>query len=470
MTHFQGTEYRSHTSCISEAQKYQGHLYREKKPKAEKRKSLNGPDATSTGMVPRKAYFEDVPEGGDDSQVIAVVDVPPRAPTPPPAAPPPAELTQDVNVFDFLVTADVSKGTAKLPAPPNKERAIEKPARHTNGDVQHYQQPPNTHDHKHFHPNNHEAGIYYEQNGFAYGNGPVPPSMGRYDSWPTFVEGRPSSAYIDPAFKTPAPKEHRKDKRVKLTSEKKRKRYLVEELDLSTNRRPSSRDEPMSDAAVIDGSGGRVLHSGLTGGLSRLITDVDFQDDRINAGPTPSSPVKRSKRNNDTSATTTTKNDRRKSSYASYSTTTTKAPLAKVRTRSRSPDRAPSRNVDETHRRHRRRDSYDSDDDRPGHQRTASSRTQTKAIEYPPARPGSVQPHADNQIVAYNSRADLFMSFVKGPESLHGASINKILKRYHRERDVRSDDREDDDKELWKALRVRKNDRGEIVLFVEEGL
>ena len=34
MVHFQGTDYRSHTSCMSEAQKYQGHLYRgEKKGK-----------------------------------------------------------------------------------------------------------------------------------------------------------------------------------------------------------------------------------------------------------------------------------------------------------------------------------------------------------------------------------------------------------------------------------------------------
>jgi cell growth-regulating nucleolar protein len=54
------------------------------------------------------------------------------------------------------------------------------------------------------------------------------------------------------------------------------------------------------------------------------------------------------------------------------------------------------------------------------------------------------------------------MSYItKGPESERGCSINKVLKRYHRERDGR----DDEDKELWKSLRVRRNSRGEIVLF-----
>ena len=73
-----------------------------------------------------------------------------------------------------------------------------------------------------------------------------------------------------------------------------------------------------------------------------------------------------------------------------------------------------------------------------------------------------------NQIVSYSSRADLFLSFIKkGPDSERGCSINKVLKRYHRERDVRGEQKEDDNKELWKALRMRKNERGEIVLFID---
>jgi cell growth-regulating nucleolar protein len=69
--------------------------------------------------------------------------------------------------------------------------------------------------------------------------------------------------------------------------------------------------------------------------------------------------------------------------------------------------------------------------------------------------------------VTYKSRADLFMSFItKGPDSERGCSINKVLKRFHRERDVRGEAKEDEDKELWKSLRLRRNDRGEIVLFI----
>ncbi|KAK3100955.1 hypothetical protein LTR53_018693, partial [Teratosphaeriaceae sp. CCFEE 6253] len=69
-------------------------------------------------------------------------------------------------------------------------------------------------------------------------------------------------------------------------------------------------------------------------------------------------------------------------------------------------------------------------------------------------------------IINYTSKAELFLSFVnKGPDSEKGCSMNKALKRYHRERDVRSDEKDDDNKDLWKALRLRRNDRGEIVVF-----
>jgi cell growth-regulating nucleolar protein len=59
------------------------------------------------------------------------------------------------------------------------------------------------------------------------------------------------------------------------------------------------------------------------------------------------------------------------------------------------------------------------------------------------------------------------MSFVnKGPDSERGVSINKALKRYHREKGIREGgEKEDEDKELWKGLRLRRNSRGEVVLF-----
>jgi len=71
-------------------------------------------------------------------------------------------------------------------------------------------------------------------------------------------------------------------------------------------------------------------------------------------------------------------------------------------------------------------------------------------------------------MVQYRNPAELFLSFVnKGPESERGISINKALKRYHRELHVGTDkDKESSDKDLWKDLRVRRNERGEIVLFM----
>jgi cell growth-regulating nucleolar protein len=88
-----------------------------------------------------------------------------------------------------------------------------------------------------------------------------------------------------------------------------------------------------------------------------------------------------------------------------------------------------------------------------------------KAIEYHPT-----QHMEGNQLVVYRTRQELFLSFVrKGPDSEKGCSINKALKRYHRDRSG-SDGRGglgriEEEKELWKGLRLKRNDRGEIVIF-----
>lgn len=412
---------------MSEAQKYQGALYRPEKDKQnkqnnkEKRKSMNGNGA----MVPRGAYVEDAPEG-DDMNAVAVIDVPPKAPTPPP---PPEAITEAVNVFDFLVTDATPKRAVQAPDERrmlgNGESQYSQYSQYSNGD-----------------------GSRYLEHGYSYGNAPVQPAFERYDSWNNLGESQQSNSFV-----TPAPKDKRKEKKEKYTvekSDKKRKRN-VEELDISSAKRPMSRDEPMTDAPA---TGGRMLHSGLTGGLSRLVTDTEFYDDRIEAGPTPISPLKRSKREKD--AKSGAKEERRKSSYVSYSTTT--APSSKhddkLRRRSRSQDR--ERHKDK-HGRSSRHDSFSSED--------RSHVSRRKQIEYPD-RPSSVQPSSTNQMVSYKSRADLFLSFInKGPESERGYSINKALKRYHRERDVRGEEKDEDDKELWKSLRLRRNSRGEIVLF-----
>ena len=61
------------------------------------------------------------------------------------------------------------------------------------------------------------------------------------------------------------------------------------------------------------------------------------------------------------------------------------------------------------------------------------------------------------------------MSFVtKGPESEQGYSMHKALKRYHRERGEQGLGLEkvDEEKELFRGLRLKRNDRGEVVVFL----
>jgi cell growth-regulating nucleolar protein len=432
MVHFHGTEYRAHTSCMTEAQKYQGHLYRGDKKKGgqqqqqqQQRKQAQGQEQA---MVP-KAYVEDAPEDGGDLHAIAVIDVPPRAPTPPPAT----AALENVNVFDFLVQ-DATPKAALTGAPGRKLLERESSSMYVN------------------HPNDSQYSQYsngdgttYMQRGYSYGDAPVQPTFERYDSLSNLENSQTSLMPPPAAYATPAPKKEKKEKSDK--SDKKRKRHHVDDLDLSAAKRPASRgDEPMADAPAppSTSTSSRVLHSGLTGGLSRLVTDPDFYEDRIDAGPTPISPLKRSKRS-EHGKESSSRDDKRKASSSRTVSGSTK----------HSEDRS-----------HRRRNRSPSSSPEP----SARPKSRTKAIEYTNStRAGSVQPSASNQVGAhYNSRAELFMSFVnKGPDSERGVSINKALKRYHREKGLREGgEKEDEDKELWKGLRLRRNSRGEVVLFV----
>ncbi|KAG6016897.1 hypothetical protein E4U54_000201 [Claviceps lovelessii] len=77
----------------------------------------------------------------------------------------------------------------------------------------------------------------------------------------------------------------------------------------------------------------------------------------------------------------------------------------------------------------------------------------------------------DGQMVVFKPRAAAFLSFVnKGPESEKGCSMNKTLKRFHRERQASGSSmaKSKEEKELWRTLRMRRNERGEIILFTVE--
>ncbi|KAI9843054.1 MAG: hypothetical protein M1838_002886 [Thelocarpon superellum] len=402
-------------SCVTEAQKYQGPAYRadaEKKGKSRSSKH-DGPDP----VVPKKAYVEDAPD--PEANGFGVADAPPRAPSPPPAA--------EVNVFDFLVSEDTPNASvAALPPPEPMKMVQDAPAV--------FEASRSLHDMATLNASKETFGeSRYGENGFHYGEGPVP----------TMIED-------DIAYTTPAPyrerdrerdRERRRrqedDRRRDHKKDNKRKRVHIDDLDL-TNARPRGleRDEVMTDAPPE-------LHSGLTGGLTRLLSSrpSDYPPSPDYSGgdgnqPSPNSPIKRSKHSR-----------AEKERVANPI-------MALVSTRKTSSNSEEAARPRKHRRKHRHRHS---DPERPSQK--------VKAIEYRPEDGAAAPP---NQLVLYQTRAELFMSFInKGPESSKGCSLNKVMKRYHRER---SDiglglGKGEEEKELWKTLRLRKNDRGEIVLF-----
>lgn len=383
------------------------------------RKSVPSQDSTSLG--PRKAYVEDAPDVDSANNTIAIVDPPPPAPSPPPAGD--ARPAQSVNVFDFLVAEDtpngskVSLGGSKEQmrmvddAPPVFEAGMHSP------DV------PESDDDDDIH----EYDSAFEENGYSYGVEPV-------------------SVHQSLEYQTPASKGHLNGSRESIyeldgaerrSTDKKRKRHQVEELDLTAARRLSQeKDEIMADAPPA------VLHSGLTGGLNRLLSKSKFPPSPDYSGgdgnePSPLSPIKRTKQ-------ITFKERGRKATSALVK-------IRKVPTSRRTSDES-----SRPRKHHRSHHNEDAQSERP--------KRKLKAIEYH-GRPPAVRTDSDQQLVLYRSRAELFLSFVtKGPESDSGCSINKALKRYHRERGLGLGKAEEE-KELWKSLRLRRNERGEVVVL-----
>ena len=167
-------------------------------------------------MVTRNAYVEDAPEG-EDSQAIAVVDVPPTAPTPPPAQ---EALPAGVNVFDFLVSEETPNGSRRELQADSGAKMIEAHTHYANEDSQ-YSQYSNG------------DGTQYMQHGWSYGYAPVQPTFERYDSWQNMAESQHSQGLmLPPAYVTPGPKNDKSERREKVKTEKsdkKRKRHHVED-------------------------------------------------------------------------------------------------------------------------------------------------------------------------------------------------------------------------------------------------
>ncbi|KAI1279060.1 hypothetical protein F5Y07DRAFT_46994 [Xylaria sp. FL0933] len=401
MVHFPGTEYRSHTSCMTEDQKYQGALYRPKRQKPNQTETQFNQDTMA-----HKAYVEDAPEEFEEYQNYEVHEfgeegdhlyngMPPAAPMPPPAVPDDA----NVNVFDYLL--DATPTASKVNFQPQ-----ETPAAYGGG--------------RQLIRFDNDVSNYIDDSGYMVDDG----AMGQYGT----------------AYETPAPKAHRKktkDAERELKKDKKRKRLHIETSPAALEPRT---DEVMTDAPPV-------LHSGLTGGLNRMMRPSQFPPspdysggDAGETSPAASIVVKKKH----TKSPKARRTDSIGSNLKALVSGASKSKVSKKRKHS-------------TERKEKKRRTHSH----------SSSRKAPKLIEYR-AKSGEEKGDESGALVVYRPRSDLFLSLcTKGPESDRGCSVNKALKRYHRERSASGDSlsKGAEEKELWRSLRMRRNERGEIVLF-----
>ncbi|KAJ5563232.1 hypothetical protein N7535_008396 [Penicillium sp. DV-2018c] len=492
---------------MSEAQKYQGALYKEKPQKGKKGQN----NQQNAKQNPNARNQQPRVEDGSDGEGLKNAP-PPPAPTPPPAseaktpAPAPVNNEKPVNVFDYLVTDDTPNASKVSLATPKEQMKMKSNAKSVfepSGSLTRVETNPNTDD------EGKNYDIAYQENGFSYGAGAIP-----------HAESPPNAST---EFVTPAPKKkkdrRREEKAPGTVSEKKRKRGQPELLSTPGD----AVDTPMMDApsSIINNAGTPMLqHSGLTGGLNRMMhsPSVDGDDSpetNRRAYQDASSPIKRSRRNGkeshsngDSGLGISMKNRAGRlvssmfgGSLDSNSVNGEHKSKAVVRTRRGSSSSGDGqlevRKSKKSHRSHaddreesrksKRKSSNPTDGDRPsrrlkqvderrgsadsGHGHSHGHQVTVYKQSRPPARTGEDL----QRELAYH-----FLSLVS-KDTERGCSLNKALKRFHRDLSDEYDadrgrdhgrsraDRErrlDDEKDLFRALRLRRNERGEIVLFI----
>lgn len=374
---------------MTEEQKYQGALYKNKKAKTGTKDHQSNPQDT----MAHRAYVEEVADFEGGWEDINAYVAPPHVPSPP--------LPNDINVFDFQVNATPTASTITLPQAngPSEAEASERNA------VVRFE----------------ERTVYDDADMMAddealvsYGTGPIPVGFTSYD--------------------TPMPKARkRSDKEGK--KDKKRKRLHVATHDLE-----------MTDAPV--------LHSGLTGGLRRMMDPTafppspDYSGSGGEVGETPASPLKKSRHSR-----------QHRSSRQEGGIGNNIMSILTSGGTSKSASKAKKRKSTSTTTSSKKRHSHST--------KRLDTAKEPKLIAYN-NNDGDEKRNGSGAMVRYDYRADLFFSMVnKGPESERGCSVNKVLKRFHRERDASGDalSKPLEEKELFKTLRMRRNERGEIVLF-----
>lgn len=315
----------------------------------------------------------------------------------------------------------------------------------------------------------------YASHGYEYGSRPVSATFERYDSVPDLRARATRSAAAAAAaaaaaghdFVTPdARRSHARKISTDSTGQKKsgkRKRGQPEDLDLS---KVNGADVVMTDVPPLH-------HSGLTGGLHRLTTQQrnglpPSPDDSPNS---PNSPIKRSRRD-DRDRDRKDKVGRRKSSdsekadrkrtkhqrggrdepngtskTASRQATAAAAKAAGSKRRTLLASGARKRSVSPSNSPNRKKPAL-------------------KAIEYPSSE---IKDRQDDSMalvrVSHAPTTKPVATFLdclaKGTDTDEGVSVWKALKRWRRD-----GGQEAGEKELWKGIKIRMNDRGELIICV----
>lgn len=379
-------------SCMTEEQKYQGALYKNKKAK-----TASNSTPSNKGKMAYNAFVEDAGDFEDYEDVGGVMQTPlPRAPSPP----------QAVNVFDFQVNPTPNQSTIALPQAigPTEAEPTE------SNQLVRFEEPDEYEDI--------DADMLADDELVTYGQGPIPVG---------------SNLYHTPA---PRPRERRKsDKDSK--KDKKRKRLHV-----------STRDLEMTDAPV--------LHSGLTGGLNRMTTgpqtyppSPDYSGSGGEFGETPASPLKKSKHSKHH------KSSREESGgiMSSIASMMGTKSASKPKKRKASSTSSTTKKRQSSHRTHS--------------SKRLEGAKEPKLLGYKDESKDDKNGHG-TMVLHYDRPVDLFFGMAnKYLEKDRGCSVKRALKQFHRERSSADDARPKplEEKELFKSLRMRRNDRGEIVLF-----
>jgi cell growth-regulating nucleolar protein len=430
---------------MTEAQKYQGNpaaatstsLYANKnKPPTKQQQTRQSADSnskvrhnneeTSTALVTMSTMIQETHQ----TTALAIVDAPPRAPSPPP-------FMDTINVFDFLVK-DGEDGDWE----DEDDMKLDRP-----------------------------SVAAYQTNGFSYGSGPISSALTRFDR---SHSKKADSKQTANAFATPAPRrsraKHATFESGSSTAKKSSKRKFahVDDLDLSKS---GPTDIVMTDATPSNG----FVHSGLTGGLGKLLSKAFPPSPDLSGGNSPTSPVKRSRKDKDRDTQRREKKARRKSDSD----------------KEKEDRKSKKHKTDAEHGKSKDKKSnllgtskHASSDRRVTRKRSPSpgvtkqyalslspperhAKKPLKAIEYHPSSDAPEVEDLSKALVKVEhapttKSVDTFLScLVKGSETDAGVSVWRALKRWRKQGG--SDDKE---KELWKELKIRSNERGELVICI----